>query len=61
MAKSVRKIHFKNSDVGGKQIDFIFLHQSKSTMPLACSITMYVGILYLFRQGGVIQQEIVAA
>ena len=29
MAKSVRKIHFKNSNVVGKQLDFIFLHQSQ--------------------------------
>ena len=35
MAKSVRKNDFENSNVGGKQLEFIFSCQSKDTMALA--------------------------
>ena len=44
--KISEKNHYKNLIVGEKQLDFIFLHQFKGTMPLACSI-MCVGTLYL--------------
>ena len=55
--KISEKNHCKNLIVGGKQLDFIFLHQFKGTTPLAC--TMYYMCRYIVPiciKGGVILQ-----